>query len=100
LRCKIQLKRAYGIDRQQNLNHVGLFSFIKRVNNMTEQEQYERLAAGFEKLDNYRRDSLDKYTQALVKTCSSGEKAALTQAALAYAPGEKGPVVLQGKAKR
>jgi hypothetical protein len=56
---------------------------------MTEQEQYERLAAGFAKLDNDQRNSLDEYTRQLAKAPCPGEKAALTQAPAAEKPAEK-----------
>jgi hypothetical protein len=63
----------------------GIF-FRKKGEYMTEQEQHERLAAGFAKLDNERRNFLDDYTQALVKTCGSGEKTDVT-----HTPGDEKP---------
>jgi hypothetical protein len=44
---------------------------------MTEKEQFERLAVGFIKLDNDRKNFLDDYTRQLVKTCCSKKKTAI-----------------------
>ena len=55
------------------------FVSLKKGEKMTEQEQYERLAAGFAKLDNDKRAFLDDYTWQLVKTCCPGEEAALAR---------------------
>jgi hypothetical protein len=64
---------------------------------MNEQEQYAHLAAGFAKLDNARRNSLDEYTRQLVQIHLQDTEVQFKEAQNRINSGENGSVLLKNE---